>query len=131
MLSGKESACNAGNSGSIPGSGICPGGGDDNPLQYSCLGNPMDKGAWQDTVHGVTKSWTQLSNQQLLKFNGVSREKNSMGKFNLPSFPRNTSYDFSTTKVPHFAYRTIREKNPDNQKKKKIYLNTSRNTPKW
>ena len=41
--------------------GRSPGGGNDNPLQYSCLGNPMDRGAWRDTVHGVTKSWTQLS----------------------------------------------------------------------
>ena len=79
----------------------------------------MDRGAWQATVHGVTKSWTQLSNQQLLKFNGVSREKNSMGKFNLPSFPRNISYDFSTTKVPHFAYRTIRGKKPRQSEEKK------------
>ena len=41
--------------------GRSPGGGNDNPLQYSCLGHPMDRGAWRDTVHGVTKSWTQLS----------------------------------------------------------------------
>ena len=42
----KESACNAGDQGSIPGSGRSPGGGNDNPLQYSCLENPMDRGAW-------------------------------------------------------------------------------------
>ena len=41
--------------GSIPGSGRSPGGGNDNPLQYSCLGNPTDRGAWQATVLGVTK----------------------------------------------------------------------------
>ena len=41
---------------SIPGSGRSPGGGNDNPLQYSCLENPMERGAWQATVHGVTKS---------------------------------------------------------------------------
>jgi len=46
--------------GSIPGSGRCPGGGHDNPLQYSCLENPMNRGAWQATVHRVTKSQTQL-----------------------------------------------------------------------
>ena len=45
---------------SIPGSGRSPGGGHGNPLQYSCLENPMDRGAWQATVHGVTKSWTRL-----------------------------------------------------------------------
>ena len=46
--------------GSIPGSGRCPRGGHGNPLQYSCLENPMDRGAWQATVHGVTQSWTPL-----------------------------------------------------------------------
>ena len=47
--------------GSIPGSGRSPGEGSGNPLQYSCLKNPMDQGAWQATVHGVTNSWTRLS----------------------------------------------------------------------
>ena len=64
-LSGKESASNAGATGdadSILGSGISPEGGDGNPLQYSCLENPLDRGAWQATVHGVAKSQTQLSN---------------------------------------------------------------------
>ena len=46
---------------SIPGLGRSPGGGNGNPLQYSYLENPMDRGAWQATVHGVTKSWTRLS----------------------------------------------------------------------
>ena len=45
----------------IPSLGRSPGGGHGNLLQYSCLGNPMDRGAWQATVHGVTKSWAQLS----------------------------------------------------------------------
>ena len=60
---GKESACNAGDSGLIPGSGRSPEGGNSNPLQYSCLENPMDRGAWWagSTVLRVTKSWTQLS----------------------------------------------------------------------
>ena len=49
---GKESACNAGDGGSIPGSGRFPREGNGNPLQYSCLGNPVDRGAWQATVHG-------------------------------------------------------------------------------
>ena len=48
--------------GSIPGSGRSLGVGNGNPLQYSCLENPMDRGAWQATVHGVAKSQTQLSN---------------------------------------------------------------------
>ena len=55
------SACNAGDPGSIPESGRSPGEGNGNPLQYSCLENPMDAGAWWPTVHGVTKSRTQLS----------------------------------------------------------------------
>ena len=57
----KASACNSGDLGSIPGLGRPPGEGNGNPLQYSCLENPMDGGAWWATVHGVTKSWTQLS----------------------------------------------------------------------
>ena len=52
----KESACSAGDVSSISGEG------NGNSFQYSCLGNPMDRGAWWDTVHRVTKSWTQLSN---------------------------------------------------------------------
>ena len=57
----KESACNAGDLGSIPGSGRSPGEGNGNALQYSCLENPMDGGAWWATVHGVAKSRTRLS----------------------------------------------------------------------
>ena len=54
------SACGAGNLGSIPGSGRSPGEGNGNPLQYSCLENPRDGGAWWAAVHGVAKSRTQL-----------------------------------------------------------------------
>ena len=54
----KTSACNAGDLGSIPGLGRSPGEGNGNPLQYSCLENPMDRGAWWATVHRVTKSRT-------------------------------------------------------------------------
>ena len=60
---GKESACNAGDLGSVPGSGRSPGEGHGNPLQYSCLENPMDRGAWRATVHGVTMSQKRLSSQ--------------------------------------------------------------------
>ena len=52
-LSGKESTCNSGDAGLIPGSGRSPGEGNGNPLQYSCLKNPMDREAWQATVHEV------------------------------------------------------------------------------
>ena len=48
----------AGDVGSIPGLGRCPGGGNGNPLQYSCLGNPMDRGAWRATVHRAAESDT-------------------------------------------------------------------------
>ena len=54
----KESACNAGDLGSIPRLGRYPGKGNDNPLQYSCLESSMDKGTWQATVHGIAESDT-------------------------------------------------------------------------
>ena len=58
---GKASAYNAGDLGSIPGSRRSPGEGNGNPLQHSCLENPMDGGAWLAAVHGIAKSRTQLS----------------------------------------------------------------------
>ena len=58
---GKESSHSVGDLDSIPGLGRAPGVGHGNPLQYSCLENPMDRGAWWATVHGVTKSQTQLN----------------------------------------------------------------------
>ena len=60
----KNLPANAGNTrdaGLIPGSGRFPGGGHGNPLQYSCLENPMDRRAWRATVHGVAKNWTRMS----------------------------------------------------------------------
>ena len=57
----KESAYDAGYLSLIPGLGRSSGEGNSYPFQYSCLENPMDRGAWQATVHGVAKSWTQLS----------------------------------------------------------------------
>ena len=69
---GKESACNAGDLGLIPGLRRSPGGGHSNPLQYSCLENPMERGAWQATVHGVTKNQTRLSDFTSLHFIHVS-----------------------------------------------------------
>ena len=58
---GKEIACNVGDLGSIPESGRSPGERNGYPLQYCCLENPMDRGTWQATVHGVAKGWIQLS----------------------------------------------------------------------
>ena len=65
---GKASACNVGDLGLIPGLGRSPGEGNGNPLQYSGLENPMDRGAWWATVYGVTKSRTQLSDFTSLHF---------------------------------------------------------------
>ena len=56
----KNLPANAVDAGLIPTLGRYPGGGNGNPLQYSCLGNPMDRGAWWATVHGAAKSWTRL-----------------------------------------------------------------------
>ena len=65
---GKASAYSAGDPSLFPGSGRSPGEGNGNPLQYSCLENPMDGGAWQATVHGVSKSCTRLSDFTSLHF---------------------------------------------------------------
>ena len=65
---GKASVYNAGDLGLSPGSGRSPGEGNSNPLQYCCLENPMDRGAWYATVYGVTKSWTRLSDFTSLHF---------------------------------------------------------------
>ena len=62
----KNPPANVGDMGLIPGSGRSPGGGYGNPLQYSRLENPMDRGAWRATVHGVANSQTQLNNNNLL-----------------------------------------------------------------
>ena len=61
---GKESACNAGDLGSIPGSGRSPGEGNGNALQYSSLENPMDRGAWQATGHGVASIGHDLATKE-------------------------------------------------------------------
>ena len=56
----KNLPANTGDIGSVPGLGKSPGEGNDNPLQYSCLGNLMDRGAWKDTVHGVVKELSMI-----------------------------------------------------------------------
>ena len=63
-LTGKESFCSAGDTGdasSVPGSGRLPGEGKGNPLQYSCLENPMNRGTWRAAVHRAAKNWKQLT----------------------------------------------------------------------
>ena len=76
-LSGKESTCNAGDAGSIPGFGKFSGEGNGSPLQYSCLENSMDRGIWWAIVHGATKGWTQLSLQACMQGNikMISKQK--------------------------------------------------------
>ena len=74
------SAGDAGDLGSIPGSGRSPGEGNGNPLQYSCLGNPMDRGAWGATVHGVAKSRTRLSDFTSFHFTGGSKQDHPQEK---------------------------------------------------
>ena len=73
----KASACNAGDLGSIPGWGSCPGEGNGDPLQYSCLENPgllhPDRGAWWATVHGAAKSRERLSDLTYLLFNNIKK----------------------------------------------------------
>ena len=61
LLTMQETTYDAGKAGSIPGLGRFPGEGNGNPLQYSCLGNPVDRGVWWATVHSVAKSWTWLN----------------------------------------------------------------------
>ena len=81
----KAFACNAGDLGLIPGSGRSPGKGNGNPPKYSCLENPMDGGAWQAAVHGVTKSRTRLSDFTSVHFyvpgdtSGLEHEPESEG----------------------------------------------------
>ena len=74
----KNSPANAGDIrdvGSIPGSGRSPGGGHANPLQYSCLENPMDRGAWQAIAHGVAKTRTQLTQVSTQHTHSLSAQK--------------------------------------------------------
>ena len=69
---GKESTCNAGNAGLIPGWGRSLGEGNGNPLQYFCLESPMNRGAWQATVLGVTRVGHNLATKQLKGYIGDS-----------------------------------------------------------
>ena len=70
-LSGKEATCNAGDKSIMSGSGRSPGEGNDNPLQYSYLENPKDRGAWWASVHKVAKSWTQFGDQTTTTTKGI------------------------------------------------------------
>ena len=89
----KESSCNAGDAGSVPGSGRSSGEGNGNPLLYSCLENPMDRGPWQATVHGVSKGQTRLSDSTsslhfflVLALKSPSSQENSQSQVNPESW---------------------------------------------
>ena len=94
----KASVYNVGDRGLIPGSGRSPGEGNGNPLQYYCLENPLDRGAWQATVHGVAKSQTRLSDfNQINPHKALSKTQPGIqqifNKYYLqPSFPPNLSH---------------------------------------
>ena len=76
---GEESTSNAGDPALTPESGRSPGEGNGNPLQYSCLGNPMDRGAWRATVHGVTESdMTEQLSTHTITYMGKESEKNNV-----------------------------------------------------
>ena len=83
----KASACNVGDLDLIPGLGRSPGEGNGNPLQYSCLENPMDGGAWWAIVHGVAKNWTRQSNFTFTFFYDLLAVKSNgqFQSFHLPS----------------------------------------------
>ena len=80
---GKKPACNVGDPGSSPGSGRSSGEGNGNPLQYSYLDNPMDREAWQTTVHGVTKSQTRLSDFTFFLVSGGKESACNVGDLGL------------------------------------------------
>ena len=93
----KASACNEGDLDSIPGSGRSPGEGNGSPLQYSCLENPMDRGAGRATVHRVAKSRTRLSNFTFIiprRRSGQNIKKNAWFKFSSPSLSHGIYYSF-------------------------------------
>ena len=99
----KKSACSAGDLGLFSGLGRSPGGGHGNPLQYSCLENPMDRGAWRATVHGVTKSWTRLSNSAQRRSIKILDPLQRLG-VSILVLPRATNYEMESL-VDHLQSR--------------------------
>ena len=87
-LSGEESMCSAGDAGLIPGSGRSPGGGNGSPLQYSCLGKPMDRGAWWATVPGIAE-WdvTEHAHIVLDRLPGIINWNSVLEGLDMPPWP--------------------------------------------
>ena len=87
----KNMPANTEDMGSIPGSRQSPGEGNGKPIQYSCLGNPVDRGVWQVTVHGVTKNWTWLSNWTATAAKSISATSAPEPQpYRPPQFPQTT-----------------------------------------
>ena len=99
---GKESACNAWEKGSIPRLGRSPGGGYGNPLQYSCLEHPMDRGTWQATVHGVTEADTSepLTLQHPPRHVCHIFNFHSVPWFHIPTFSREAAWTLIMSQLP-------------------------------
>ena len=97
----KESASNARDLGSIPELGRFPGEGNGNPLQYSCLENPMDGRAWQATVHGVTKSQTRLSDFTLTftLYSILLIQKNELPGISTINVLESTGYSMQSVRI--------------------------------
>ena len=104
---GKESACNAGDLGSIPGLGRSPGEGNGNPLQYSCLENPMGRGAWWATVHGLTRVGHDLATKGLMHV-GFGLTLFLTNYTAVVPFPNNSTFGASYLNIqswlPHHMY---------------------------
>ena len=98
MAHGKKSICNAGDSGSIPGSARSPGEENGNPLQYACLGNSMDKGAWWAAVHGVTKESHKTEEQHVKQKKNANEISSQPNKLLKPWYliPRGIQEEIST-----------------------------------
>ena len=107
-FSGKESAWNVGDVGSILGSGRCPEGGRGNPFQYFCLVNPMDRGAWWAVVHRITKSQTWLN--QLSMYTSTEYKINTQKSFEFIYISEKLS-EKEIRKIIILCYSTIKKKN--------------------
>ena len=112
----KTSACNVGDLGSIPGSGRSPGEGNGNPLQYSCLENPMGRGAWWATVRRVAKSGTWLSDFTFFHFHRWHRCPLEIMFTSILCMcgkpPQSRMKLWHVRHVPHLVYKAFSEKQP-------------------